>query len=533
MLYPSFSLRPLIALLLVSGLAALANAQPAQTRNRASAERPNIILIYADDIGFGDLSCYRPAGNRIVQTPNADRLAREGLRHRRAHSTSATCTPSRYSMMTGEYAWRQTGTGILPGDAPSIIKTGRQTLPLMLKTAGYQTGVVGKWHLGLGGPEGPTWNDELQGTPNDVGFDYSFVMAATGDRVPTVYVENRRVVNLDPADPIRVSYKEKIGTEPTGKENPDLLKMKPSHGHDMTIVNGVSRIGWMTGGKAARWTDEDMADVFTRKAVSFIEANRPRSGQAKPFFLYFATHDIHVPRMPNARFVGKSGMGPRGDALLEFDYSVGEILKTLDRLGLTKNTLVLLSSDNGAVVDDGYQDEAVEKLGDHRPTGELRGGKGGVFEGGTRVPLLVRWPGRVAGGVTDALFSQVDLMASLATLTRQTVDRSTAPDTQNQLDALLGKDRRGRTWLVQQGGLGANQKGLGITDGAWKYIEPSPKGQRMNVNTNTELGYDPAPQLYRLTDDPGEKTNVAAQHPDVVRQLQTQLDQVRDKPNGL
>lgn len=504
-------------------------AQAQRTESASRIERPNIILIYADDIGYGDLSCYRSGNNPRVQTPNADRLARQGLRHRRAHSTSATCTPSRYSMMTGEYAWRQPGTGILPGDAPSLLKPGRQTLPLMLKTAGYQTGVVGKWHLGLGDAEGPQWNAELKGTPNDVGFDYSFIMAATGDRVPTVYVENRRVVNLDPADPIRVSYKEKIGNEPTGKENPDLLKMKPSHGHDMTIVNGVSRIGWMTGGKAARWVDEDMADVFTQKAVAFIQNNRPRTKTDKPFFLYFATHDIHVPRMPNPRFVGKSGMGPRGDALLEFDYSVGEVLKTLDKLGLTQNTLILLSSDNGAVVDDGYQDQAVEKLGNHRPTAELRGGKGGVFEGGTRVPLLVHWPARVKPGVSDVLFSQIDLMASLAALTGQTIDRSTAPDTENQLDALLGKKEKGRSVLIEQGGLGYGSPGLGITNGEWKYIEANPKAQRMNQNTNTELGYAPEPQLYRLTSDPGEQTNVAAQHPDLVRQLQTELDQTRKR----
>lgn len=507
--------RLLILCLIASGTSTVLLAQPS-----ARTERPNIVLIYADDIGFGDLSCY---GNKRIKTPHADRIAREGVRHRRGHTTSATCTPSRYSMMTGEYAWRQPGTGILPGDAPALIKPGRQTLPGVLKAAGYQTGVVGKWHLGLGGSEGPQWNKELTNTPLDVGFTYSFVMAATGDRVPTVYVENRRVVNLDPTDPIQVSYSQKIGSEPTGKENPDLLKMKPSHGHDMTIVNGVSRIGWMTGGKAARWVDEDMADTFTQKAVQFIENN-----QKAPFFLYFATHDIHVPRMPNARFVGKSGMGPRGDALLEFDYSVGEVLKTLDRLGLTKNTLVILSSDNGAVVDDGYQDEAVEKLGTHQPTGELRGGKGGVFEGGTRVPMLVRWPAQVKPGVSDALISQIDFMASLAALTGQTIKRTDAPDTENALDALLGKDRRGRALLIEQGGLGAGRKGLGITNGEWKYIEPA-NGPKMNVNTNTELGYDPQPQLYRLTSDPGEKSNVAAQHPDLVKQLQQQLDEIRDR----
>ncbi len=191
-----------------------------------------------------------------------------------------------------------------------------------MKSAGYTTGVVGKWHLGLGPEGGPDWNGEIKNGPLDIGFDYSFIIPATGDRVPCVFVENRRVVGLDPEDPITVSYNNKVGDWPTGKENPELLKMHPSHGHDMTIVNGISRIGYMTGGKSALWVDEDIADVITGKAVNFIEGNKD-----KPFFLYFATHDIHVPRVPNQRFVGKSGMGPRGDAILEFDWSVGEIIE--------------------------------------------------------------------------------------------------------------------------------------------------------------------------------------------------------------
>lgn len=476
--------------------------------------RPNVVLIYADDIGFGDLSCY---GNTRISTPNADRLAREGLRHRRAHTTAGTCTPSRYSLLTGEYAWRRPGTGILPGDAPALLRSGRQTLASVLKGAGYRTGVVGKWHLGLGGPEGPQWNEELKNTPLDLGFDSAFIMAATGDRVPTVYVENRRVVGLDPRDSIAVSYRGKIGSDPTGREHPELLTMKPSHGHDMTIVNGVSRIGYMTGGRAARWTDEQMADTFTGKALEFIEKS-----SSAPFFLYFATHDIHVPRLPHPRFRSKSGMGPRGDALLEFDDSVGQILNTLDRLGLTQNTLVILTSDNGPVVDDGYQDEAVEKLGSHTPAGNLRGGKGSAFEGGTRVPLLVRWPGRVPSGVSDALLSQVDFLSDLAALTGQTVNRADAIDSENHLVALLGTDHRGRAEVV------GHASTFGITDGTWKYIEPK-NAPPMNVQTNIELGNDPNPQLYNLRDDPGERRNLASQHPDHLRRLRDRLEQIRSR----
>ncbi|GAB3995011.1 arylsulfatase [Spirosoma daeguense] len=495
-------------LLLVS---ASATSQPTQ--------RPNVVLIYADDIGYGDLSCYRSAGTGTsnVKTPNVDRLASQGLRFKNAYATSATCTPSRYSLMTGEYAWRQKGTGIAPGNASLIIKPGRSTLPGVFKAAGYQTGAVGKWHLGLGGPEGPDWNGELKPGPMEVGFTHNYIMAATGDRVPCVYVEDHRVVNLDPKDPIQVDYKQKIGNWPTGSENPDKLKMKHSHGHDMTIVNGVGRIGWMTGGKAALWKDEDMADVFTSQAVKFIEKN-----QKTPFFLYFATHDVHVPRVPHPRFVGKSGLGARGDALLEFDWEVGEVLKTLDRLGLANNTIVMLSSDNGPVVDDGYQDQAVEKLGSHKPAGPLRGGKYSAFEAGTRVPLLVRWPGQIKPGVSEAPVSQIDFLADFAALLGQSFNKTDSPDSENQLNALLGRNPAGRSVIVEHAGT------LSLVKGNWKYIEPS-EGPAMSKETNTELGNNSNPQLYNLSDDIGEKKNVAAQHPDRVQQMKQQLDKIRRK----
>jgi arylsulfatase A-like enzyme len=289
--------------------------------------RPNIVIIYTDDLGFGDISAN---GAKKIKTPNIDRIAKEGLRFTNAYATSATCTPSRFSLLTGKYAWRKSGTNVAPGDAALIIPTDVETMPAMLQKAGYRTAVVGKWHLGLGPAGGPNWNADIKPGPLEIGFNYSFIMPATGDRVPCVYLEKHRIVDLDPSDPIRVSYKEKIGNEPTGKENPELLKMNYSHGHDATIINGVSRIGWMTGGKKARWIDEDMADVFTNRAINFLDENAKN-----PFFLYFATHDIHVPRVPHSRFVGKSGMGARGDAILQLDWSVGEILKTLDRLKIT------------------------------------------------------------------------------------------------------------------------------------------------------------------------------------------------------
>lgn len=477
-------------------------------------DRPNVVLVYADDLGYGDVSAY---GARRLQTPNIDRLAREGLRFTDAHSPAATCTPSRYALLTGEYAWRRPGTNILPGNAALVIEPGRTTLATAFQRAGYTTGIVGKWHLGLGPEGGPDWNGEIRPGPLDVGFDSAFVMAATGDRVPTVYIENRRVAGLDPADPIRVSYGEPIGDWPTGRANSDLLRVRPSHGHDQTIVNGISRIGYMTGGKAALWKDEDMADVFTRKATAFIEQHR-----AKPFFLYFALHDPHVPRVPHPRFVGATPMGPRGDAIAQADWCVGEILSTLDRLGLASNTVVLFTSDNGPVIDDGYRDEAVEKLGDHSPAGPFRGGKYSSFEGGTRVPFVVRWPGRVGPGVSDALVSQVDLIASFSELLGSPLREPTAPDSVSVLPALLGRARSGSTVLVEQAA------SLAVRQNEWKYIEPG-KGPRINKNTNTELGSDPGPQLYDLAADPGERKNLAAAHPEKLRQLQALLEEIRDR----
>jgi arylsulfatase A-like enzyme len=485
----------------------------AQRTASAQSARPNVILIYADDLGYGDVSSY---GATSLKTLNIDRLAREGLRFTDGHSPAATCTPSRYAMLTGEYAWRKPGTGVLPGDAALVIEPGRTTLPSIFGRAGYTTGVVGKWHLGLGPKGGPDWNGEIKPGPGDIGFNYAFVMAATGDRVPTVYVENRRVVDLDPADPIKVNYGEPIGNWPTGKGNPENLKMRPSHGHDQTIVNGVSRIGYMTGGKSALWKDEEMADVFTKKAVSFIEQN-----SAAPFFLYFALHDPHVPRVPHPRFVGKSGMGPRGDAILQADWCVGEILAALDKLKLTNNTLVVFTSDNGPVIDDGYRDQAVEKLGRHKPAGPWRGGKYSNFEAGTRVPFIIRWPGAVKRGVTDALVSQIDFPASFASLLNQKLAEADAPDSFDVIRALLGKSKTGRAHLVEQA------SALSLRQGQWKFITPS-KGQRINRDTNTETGNDPAPQLYYLTSDPGETNNVAGKHPEKVGEMETMLRQIRE-----
>jgi arylsulfatase A-like enzyme len=493
------------ALAIFAAALALCHCAPA-----AETHKPNILVILIDDLGWGDLSCY---GMKATSTPNVDRLAREGLRFTDGHCAAATCTPSRYALMTGEYPWRKRGTGVLPGDAGLVIEPERGTLPQILQSAGYKTGAVGKWHLGLGPQGGPNWNGLIEPGPKEVGFDFSFIMAATGDRVPCVYVKNGHVVGLDPNDPIEVSYAQPFPGQPTGKNNPELLKMHPSHGHDMALVNGISRIGYMKGGTSALWKDEDMADTFTQNALEFIEQN-----QEQPFFLYFATQDIHVPRVPHPRFAGKSGMGPRGDAIVQMDWCVGQLLDKLDQLKLSEKTLVVFTSDNGPVVDDGYRDEAVEKLGSHKPAGPWRGGKYSNFEAGTRVPFIVRWPGRIKPGESAALVSQVDFLASFAALTGTTPPD--ARDSQNVLPALLGDSPTGRKSFAPSASV------LSLRDGDWKYISPG-KGAKRQVATNTELGNDPDGQLYDLSSDPGETDNVIEEQNSRAKDMAEQLSKIR------
>lgn len=496
---------PLLAGILCTATLAQSAATPAQ---------PNIIILYADDIGYGDFGCY---GATSVKTPHVDRLAQQGTRFTSAYCSSATCTPSRFSMLTGEYAFRQTGTGVLPGDAALIIKPGTATLPSMLQQAGYTTGVVGKWHLGLGESKGGAdWNGDIKPGPREIGFDYSFIMAATGDRVPCVYVENHRIVGLVSDDPIQVNYREAFPGEPTGIANRDTLTMDWSHGHNQAVVNGIGRIGYMKGGHAARWKDEDMAAVFTKQALAFIDRAKD-----KPFFLYFATQDIHVPRVPHPRFAGQTSLGPRGDAIVEFDWSVGEILKKLEALHLTENTLIILSSDNGPVLDDGYKDNANEKLGTHRPAGPFRAGKYSAFEGGTRVPLIVRWPGRVKPGVSDALVSQVDFVASLAALTGQKPVAPAFPDSQNVLPALLGQSPVGRDHVVQ------HARKLAVRQGRWKFIEPGETRDQLGPWTAVKIP-DPG-ALFDLETDPGETKNLAQENPAKLQELRALLTQIRTR----
>ena len=305
----------LLTIALLSSAFGTGQKMIAQTRG-TTTEKPNVIIILADDLGYGDLECY---GAKNVHTPNINRLAKSGIQFMNGHAVAATSTPSRYSLLTGEYAWRREGTDVAAGNAGMIIKPSQFTMADMFKSRGYATCAIGKWHLGLGDKGGEQdWNAPLPESLGDLGFDYHYIMAATADRVPCVFIENGVVANYDPTHPIEVSYVKNFDGEPTGRKNPELLyNMRSSHGHDMSIVNGIGRIGYMKGGGKALWKDENLADSILVHAVKFIENHKK-----EPFFMYFATNDVHVPRFPHKRFRGKNPMGVRGDAIVQFDWTV-------------------------------------------------------------------------------------------------------------------------------------------------------------------------------------------------------------------
>lgn len=493
-------------------------SKPNQTQKIAQTakQKPNLVIFYVDDLGWGDLSSY---GAHRVQTPNVDALAENGIRFNDAHSSAATCTPSRYSLLTGEYAFRKKAE-ILKGDAPLLIGTDQATLPKMLKKAGYKTGVVGKWHLGLGDGSELDWNKKIAPGPLEIGFDYSFLLPATGDRVPTVYLENHHVVNLDPNDPLKVSYKQKVGNRPTGDDNPELLRQGADSQHSKTIVNGISRIGWMSGGKSAEWKDEDFPFITTDKANAFISQHK-----ADPFFLFFSFHDIHVPRLPHPMFQGKTEMGVRGDAIVQMDWITGQVVNHLKRLDLLDNTLIVFTSDNGAVMFDGYYDQSFELQGDHKQNGPFKGAKYSAYEAGTRVPFIVHYPDQVKPGVSDELTSQIDIYASIASLINQPLAKTEAIDSQNKLAALFNAHEKGREFLIAET---PNTKSLRHNE--WKYIQPAKRlSPRLKSHKNIESGLQKTPQLYNLKTDISENNNLANKHPEKVAAMEAKLQQIAAK----
>lgn len=449
-----------------------------------SQEKPNIIFILADDIGYGDFGCY---GAKLISTPNIDALAANSARFTNAHSPASTSSPSRYSLLTGEYGWRK-NVGILPADAPLTIDTTKNNLPKQLKSAGYKTALIGKWHLGLGAKgKVVDFNSSIELGPSEVGFDYAYYFPATNDRVPCVFIENNKVSQLDQNDPITVSYQHKVGNDPTGKENPELLKLKHFQGHNHTIVNGIGRIGWMSGGNSARWVDENMCDTLLSRTLNYID----NSTKQEPFFIYFAPHNAHEPRVPSPRFKGKSRAGIYGDVIEEFDYQIGEIVAKLKEKGIFKNTILVISSDNGPMIKEGYEDGALENISTHDPYNGLQGEKYSLYEGGTRVPFIVSWGDKIKKGfVQSQSFSYLDMLATVASITKTAPYKASLNDSKDASKLFTDKNAPTyRDYIMTQNNSGA----ISIRKDGYKYI--SKHGDK-----NT--------QLFNLQNDSKESNNL-------------------------
>lgn len=476
---------------------------------------PNVVIIYGDDVGYADVGCY---GAKKIPTPNIDRLAAQGLRFTDGHCSAATCTPSRFSLLTGRHGFRHK-VRVLAPNAPLTIRPEMWTLPQLFQQQGYATAVVGKWHLGIGdGNRQVDWNGKVAPGPLEVGFGYSFLMPSTNDRVPCVYLEGHSVVGLDAKDPLFVGRKPKgfLGTVyPNGrKDRAAMTYYESSHGHNQSVINGIGRIGYQWGGKAALWDDEAMADVFVDRAKRWLAEQKA----GKPFFLYFSSQDIHVPRAPHPRFRGKSELGYRGDAMVQLDWATGEVLAALEQHGLADNTIVIWSSDNGPVYDDGYVDGTTVRTSTkesdrgHDGSGPYRGGKYQIYEGGTRVPTLVRWPGHIKPGVSHALVNQIDLLSSFAALLKVDVPADQAIDSRNALAAWIGKDEVGLPFMIEEAGR------LALRRGKWKLVAAHRKQKA---------------QLFDLSVDVGEQRNVAADHAGELAELQALLDELRASGRGV
>jgi arylsulfatase A-like enzyme len=457
----------------------------------AAAERPNVIVILADDLGYGDLGCYNPSSK--VPTPHLDRLAREGLRFTDMHSPSGVCTPTRYGILTGRYAWRtRLKRGVLLGRSPNLIEPERLTLAEILRDAGYATAAVGKWHLGFGTREEVDYAQPLVPGPNTHGFEYFFGIPSSLDFEPYVFVENERVVEL-PTATVAASKSQREGG------------------------GGF----WRGGAIAPSFRHEDVLPRLTRRAVEVVEklAKEAKEKDAKPFFLYLPLSAPHTPWLPAKEFEGRSGAGPYGDFVMQTDAAVGEVLAALDRTDASERTLVIATSDNGAH----WAAEDIAKYG-HRANGELRGQKGDAYEGGHRVPFLVRWPGKVAAGGTSAVPACLtDIMATLAAVVQKPLPDDAAEDSFDLSAAIFGRAGPTREAIVHHTSDGV----FAVRQGDWKLILGLGSGG-FTAPRHVQPGPgEPAGQLYDLRSDPGEARNLYAERPDVVAKLKNALEVIQ------
>ncbi len=479
------------------------------------ADKPNIILINADDLGYGDLGCY---GATQLSTPNIDRLASEGRRFTDAHSAAAVCTPSRYALITGEYPLRH-GNLYNPVFLKNklVIDTQKETLASLLKKAGYSTACIGKWHLGFGTTEPVNWNKPLTPGPNELGFDYYYGVPVVNSHPPFVYVENHNVVGLAADDPF--VYGKKAKTQEV------FEKMKLDH------IGGADKAHEL-------YVDEEVGTHLKGKALTWMKAQKD-----KPFFLYLATTNIHHPFTPAPQFVGTSECGVYGDFVHELDWIVGEVMKTVKEMGEEHNTLVLFTSDNGGMFNATGQ-KTWEK--GHRLNGDLLGFKFDAWEGGHRVPLIAHWPGKIkAGEVSDQLICNVDMLATLAALTGQTLEEGQGQDSKNMLGAITGTTKeqlRSEVVLAAQ-----KATHLSIRMGKWMYIGaqggggftagkhgahafggPAAVSFAGQINSDIQEGKikenAPPVQLYNLEKDPSQTINLYNEFPEKVKEMEKLLE---------
>lgn len=463
---------PVLAL----GCASLALAQ--------SPARPNIVLILADDLGYGDPRCYNPESR--IQTPNLDGLASRGIRFTDAHSPSAVCTPTRYGLLTGRYAWRTSlKSGVLMGYAPMLVEPGRMTVASLLRHHGYATAIIGKWHLGFGNDKRVDYAGPLLPGPRTVGFDYFFGIPGALDMEPYVYVEDDHVTE-----------------QPTATIEESAMRRYGGAGF------------WRGGSIAPSFKHADVLPRTADRAVSFIRDQTV----SKPFFLYFALTAPHTPWLPAKDFEGRSGAGYYGDFVSQVDAVVGRVLDAIEEKGLAGNTLVLFTSDNGAH----WLPEDVAKYG-HRANGVLRGQKADVWEGGHRVPFIARWPGRIREGSRSAeLICLTDLLATTAAILGTKLPEGAGEDSYNILPALQGKrpQRPIREAIVHHSSDGT----FGIRQGSWKLILGLGSHGFSEPKTIEAKPGEPEGQLYDLERDPQEQVNRWSSHREVVARLTALLE---------
>jgi len=465
----------------------------------ANSDYPNIVLIYADDLGYGDLSCY---GAEKIKTPNIDRLANEGRLFTDAHSTSAVCTPSRYALLTGEYPLRINNYSPVFCQSQLIIDAKKTTLASMLKRKGYVTACVGKWHLGFGSAPKPDWNQDLKPGPLELGFDYFYGIPVVNSHPPFVYVENHKVVGLEADDPL--VYKK--GGKTHGKPYPEKNTAHP-------------KMLGLIGAKAAHdfYVDEESAVHLTGKALEWMNE------QNEPFFLYYASHNIHHPFTPHPYFQGKSECGLYGDFVQELDWSVGQLIAAVEGFGVWENTIFVFTSDNGGMFNGGGR--RAQELG-HTPNGKLKGQKFGAWEGGHRVPFIACWPNIIpAGSTSGAFIANMDLLPTFAAITDQKLAPNEARDGYNQLAAFLEEDGvSARDELIIQP---HKREHTSLRQGDWIYIPGAGDGGWMKAEPG-----DPVRQLYNLKEDPYQENNRIADYPERADAMAMRLKEMLAERGG-